>query len=753
MRQALAEARLVTLVGVGGVGKTRLALHVARELRRAFRDGAHLVELAKVQDPALVPQAVAAALDLHGQTVRDATTVVVDYLADRQLLLVLDNCEHLIDACAALATTLLTNAPGLRVLATSRQPLGVPGEQLCPVSPLSVPAANEPLGSPSQYEALALFEQRAAMVSPEFTLEAANGPAVAQLCRRLDGIPLAIELAAVRVRVLSVEQILNRLENRFQLLSAGKRDAVPRHQTLRAAVDWSYELCTEAERLLWARCSVFAGEFDLDAVETVCVGEGLTGDDVFQGITGLTDKSILTRVADAPRARYRMLDTIRQYGRQRLAEAGEDATVRRRHRDYYLGLAERSDAESTGPRQGEWIARLNAERPNLWAALDYCLATPGEIRTGLRLSTALWFYWIAGGIVREGRHWLDRALALDTDAGPERARALWLAGWIAICQGDAAGALSLLEQSRCLATQLGDDTALTDALQAIGCALEWNDKPTQATPLLDEALARHRASGRWTTPGLLNFAERAQSAALLGDTETAMALLREAETLCTARGERWALSWTEWGVGLGWWRAGKPSQAALHLSPALRKKQEVDDRLGIVCCVELLAWVAEAEGDPHRAAVLLGATERMWELIGRPLFDTHTLLAWRDQARVRAREALGEKRFGSCCRQGAEMSQQDVIALALGERAAPAPATRAPAQAPVTSLLTKRELQVAALVASGKSNREIAASLVISRRTAEGHVEHILTKLGFTCRSQIAAAWAAASATPRASHS
>lgn len=740
VKQALTNARLVTLVGVGGVGKTRLAMHVARELRRAFPDGVHVVELAEVRDAGLVPQAVAAALGLHDQTVRDATTVLVDYLADKRLLLVLDNCEHLIDGCGALASTLLATAAGLRVLATSREPLAVLGEHVWPVPPLSVPAANEPLESSQRWESLMLFEQRAAAVSPGFTLGADNGAAVARLCQRLDGIPLAIELAAVRVRVLSVEDILTRLENRFQLLTTGYREAVPRHQTLRAAVEWSYELCTDVERLLWARCSVFAGEFGLDAAESVCAGEDLTNDEVFRGMMGLLDKSVLTRAADAPGARYRMLDTIRHYGQERLAAGGKVATVRRRHRDYYLGVAQRFDTESAGPRQDECIARLQAERPNMWAALDYCLTTAGETRTGLRLCGALWFYWIAGGFVREGRHWLDQALALDTDASPERARALWLTGWIAICQGDATEALSLLEESRRLATQVGDDAVLTDALQALGCALEWNDKPDLAMPLLDEALVRHRASGQWTAPGLLVFAERAQAAALLGDTETAMALLREAETLCTPRGERWALSWTEWGVGLGWWQAGKPSQAARYLSPALQKKQELDDRLGIVCCVEMLAWAA-VDGDPHRAAVLLGATERMWELIGRPLFDTPTLLTWRDRACAGARKALGKQGFDSCHRQGAQMSRHDVMALALGKHAAPTRAAHPAAESPPPSPLTKREREVTALVAAGKSNKQIAASLVISQRTAETHIENILAKLGFTSRTQIAA-WA-----------
>ena len=742
VRRVLANARLVTLVGVGGVGKTRLAVHVARELRRVFPGGVHLVELAEVQDPDLVPQAVAAAVGLRDQTVRDATTVLVDYLADKRLLLVLDNCEHLIEACGALASTLLVTAAGLRVLATSREPLNIPGEHLWPVPPLSVPAATEPPESSQRWEALALFEQRAAAVVPGFTLESGNRATATRLCQRLDGIPLAIELAAVRVRVLSVEQILDRLENRFQLLTTGHREAVPRHQTLRAAVEWSYELCTDAERLLWARCSVFAGEFDLDAAESVCVGEDLTRNEVFEGLTGLIDKSILTGVPDAPGARYRMLDTIRHYGQERLAEAGKVTTMRRRHRDYYLEVAERSDSsESGGPRQGEWVARLNTERPNLWAALDYCLTTSGEIRTGLRLSTALWFYWIVGGFVREGRHWLDRALALDTDASPERARALWLTGWIAICQGNATEASGLLEQSRRLAEQFGDGTVFTYALQTIGAAQVWKDNPTLGVPLLDEALARHRASGRWTAAGLLNFAERAQAAALLGDTETAMALLREVQTLCTPRGERWALSVTEWSVGVSWWVAGKPSQAAVHLSPALRKMRELDDRLGIAYCVELLAWVAVADGDPDRAPVLLGATERLWELIGRPLFGSPTLLAWRDQVHMRAREAFGEQRFDCGRRQGAAMSQHDVIALALGESAAPTPAAHAPGESPVASPLTKREREVATLVASGHSNREIAASLVISPRTAETHVENILTKLGFTSRTQIAA-WA-----------
>ncbi|GAB3979970.1 LuxR family transcriptional regulator [Actinoallomurus acanthiterrae] len=739
LKHALSESRLVTLTGVGGVGKSRLALRVGRELQRAFADGVWLVELAEIQDPAFVPSAVAAALGVLEQSARDAETVLVDYLASKRLLLLLDNCEHLLESCCLLADRLLSAAPGLRVLATSREPLGIIAERVWPVPPLSMPAQDATGDRPyTDYEALALFQDRASMVMPGFTIGPDNAAAVIRLCRDLDGVPLAIELAAVRMRTLTADQILVRLENRFKLLTTGNRAAAPRHQTLRAAVEWSFDLCTESERTLWARCSVFAGEFDLDAVESVCTDDD-ADEDVFVIVAGLIGKSVLAVEQTGRIARYRMLETIRQFGQERLAEIGETEALRTRHRDYYLRLAEEADAGSCGPDQSELGDRLRADRTNFWAALDHCCTVPGEARTGLRMATALWYHWIACGFVRDGRYWLDRALALDPTPSGERAKALWINGWIAHLQGEPDTSQEFHRQSRDLAERLGDEATLTFATQFLGDSEMWAGDLEDAARLLDHALARHRASGRWTAPGLLAFALRAQTAGLLGDVDHAVALLDECRAICASLGERWALSWTEWNVGVTWWSLNEPAKAVPHLRASLLNKQGLNDLIGIPCCVELLSWVAAAAGDFRRAAVLLGFARKMWEPIGRPLFESETLLAWSRQRAKETRAALGDAEFEADLRKGALLTQEDLVAYAVGGREPePRTTTLVPPEPDSDTALTTRECEVACLVAQGMSNKQIAAELVIAQRTAEGHVERILNKLGFGSRAQIA---------------
>lgn len=751
IKHALTESRMVTLTGVGGVGKSRLALHVAHEIRRAFPDGIWLVELAELTDATLVAHTVAVTLHLLDQSVRDAESVLVDYLTDKRILLVLDNCEHLLDACGNLAEMLLAAASDVRVLATSREPLRVSAENIWQVPPLSVPttangatpdetpSADSPHERPSRrHEALLLFEDRAASGIPGFTLNRENEDVIGQLCQRLDGIPLAIELAAVRLRVLSAEQILSRLEDRFHLLTTGSRGSPARHQTLQAAVGWSYDLCSETERTLWSRCSVFTGEFDLGAAEQVCTDEGMAAADVLTGIAGLVNKSVLTRGESGNLATYRMLETIRQYGRERLAEAGEDDTLRRRHRDYYLMLAEQSDVDSCGPHQPELVRTLRFERANIMTALEYCLDTPGEARIGLRMATALWFYWIACGFVRDGRRVLDRALDLDTEPSSERAHGLWISGWIAHLQGDIDASLALHHQSRELANRLGDQTAMTYAMQFLGDAKMWAGDLTHALPLLEEVLDRHRSAHRWTAPALLVFALRAQAAGLLGDPDQAMRLLAECRSLCEKLGEQWALSWTEWNVAVTWWAAGEPDKAAEHVRTSLRHKHDLDDLLGIPCCVELLAWVAATNGKARHAAVLFGALRELWKPIGRPLFDSETLLTWSREAAELSRKTLGGTQYVSAMRQGAQLTHDELISCALGEKAFGERERNVVAESS-GKLVTKREQEVAELVTSGMSNREIAAKLVISQRTVDSHVDHILSKLGFTSRVQIAA--------------
>lgn len=745
VKRALMNSRLVTLVGPGGVGKSRLALHVARDLRRSYPDGVFLVELAKVQCHLPVASAVAAALVMD-RSVRDPEAALVDYLADKRMLVLLDNCEHVLDGCAKLMTTLLSAAPGLTVLATSREPMCVAAENVWPVAPLSVPGTREgalcgsfELDGPSRsYEAVALFEARASAVSPEFSITPENEAAVVRLCQRLDGVPLALELAAVRVRVLSVEQILARLEHRFQLLTTGNRAALPRHQTLRAAVGWSYDLCTEQERVLWARLSVFAGEFELDAAENVCAGDGLTTDAVLAGIAGLVDKSVLTKVEHGLFVRYTMLETIRQYGAERLTEEGDQDELRRRHRDYYLRLAENADAESWGPRQAELVRMLRAERANLCIALEYCVNMPGEARSGLRLASALWFYWIVCGFVRDGRYWLDKLLALETEPTAERARALRTNGWVAFFQGDSDGSIEMTSQARESARRLGDETELAYATEFLGAGYACAGDFARALPLLDEALGMHERSGKWTAPALVAFSSRARAASLLDESTDAAALLLRGEEICASLGESWARSWAEWNLSVIRWRQGRFDEAADRLLEALRIKRDLDDQLGIPFCVDLLAALAGVTGAPHRSAVLFGATEKMWRPIGLPLFGTELLLDWREQAKARSREALGSRAFDAAWREGGALTQPAAIAYALGESTEAATAAAVEAAMSPQAVLTKRERQVAELVAGGMSNREIAAELVISQRTAESHIEHIMSKLGFNSRTQIA---------------
>jgi predicted ATPase/DNA-binding CsgD family transcriptional regulator len=721
VRHLLSESRLITLTGVGGVGKSRLALHVARQLRRAFPDGVLLVELAKLDDPALVGSAVLAALGLTDTSAREHTDVLIDHLEDKRLLLVMDNCEHLLTACARLVATLLPAAPGLRVLATSREPLGIDGEQIWRVPPLSVPGPDAGRDETREYEALTLFEERAAA---GFALDATNRAAVAELCRQLDGLPLAIELAAaVWLRTMSVEEILRRLPDRFDL-PANAGAALARHRTLLATVEWSFELCSAAERRLWARLSVFAGEFDLDAADAVC------GDDVLGGIAGLLDKSILIRGGDGFRARYRMLETIRQYGAERLTMTHERDTLRRRHRDYYLSLVERADAESCGPLLPEWTARLSADRANLWAALDYCLTEPGESRTGLRMAASLWPYWVARGFVRDGRHWLDRALALDTAPSRERARALWVDGWIAYLQADKPASLALLEESRELSRELGDAREETYAIQHLGMSLLASG--VDAVALVDEALARHRRSP-WTAPSLLIFVQRAGAAVDQGDYDLARTLQYEGVAVCESLGESFARAWIEWNLGILSWVLGKPEQARHHLRESIQRMVDVGDRLGFTCCVEVSGWVAVSTGDLRRAAVLFGAADRGWTLVSAPLFGFPNLLDHREECRRRCRRNLGERAFGTARLEGARLDQEQVENVALGgspESGAPPGGGR---------VLTAREAEIAGMIAQGMSNRDIASALVIAQRTVEGHVEHMLRKLGFGSRSQIAA--------------
>lgn len=739
VRRSMTASRLVTLTGVGGVGKTRLALRVAQDARRAFSDGVAVAELADVSEPELVSHAVAQAVHVRHDSTQDVLAAIVGHLRERQLLLVIDNCEHLLEPCADLIAELLASTDRLHILATSREPLGVLGEHTWPVPPLSIPdlanVAPARGGYSYGHEAVELFQERAAAVIPGFALEGSSKDAAAELCQRLDGLPLAIELAAVRIRVLPIEEILNRLKDRYSLLKSGNRGGPARHQTLWAAVDWSFELCSAAERTMWSRVSVFNGGFDMQAAEAVCTDEDISEADVLDLITGLIDKSVVVRDGSGPGARFRLLETIKDYGRRKLSANGEEEQVRRKHRDYYLRVAEESEKAWFGPDQVMWRDRLQSDQANLWAALEFCLTRPGEETVGLRMAAALCYFWNACGHLRDGRYWLGRALKTDPQPSRERAKVLWVNGWDAMTQGDNSTAQEYFSECVKLGRELDDPTAIAYANQFSGSSKQFMGQLDEAKSLLEDAVARHKGLGTLNSLSVLATTQLAFVSCLIGELDRAIALCEEARDVCERYGERWTLSWTLWVLGLARWTRQDYETASEVLEQALEAKWSLNDRLGVSSCVELLGWMATERDDCRRAARLFGAGRRMWEAIGDQLFGSATLIKNHHDYEERVRDALGVTSFAQEYRQGAEMMTESAIAFALKREVHPQ-STRSPQP---QQTLTRREQEVCQLVAEGLSNKEIADRLVISRRTAEGHVEHILVKLGFTSRTQVAA--------------
>ena len=759
VRRLLAGSHLVTLTGVGGVGKTRLALRAAAGLARAFPDGVWLVRLDQLRQEALVAQAVAGTLGLQDRAGCSPAASLAEYLAERRLLLVLDNCEHLVGAVAKLADQLLRAAPDLRVLATSREALNIDGETVLgpPVPPLAVPEPGQrlTLAELGLFPAVVLFAQRAGQVMAGFAVSEANQAAVAGICHRLEGLPLALELAAAQTRALSAEQIDARLGDRLGLLTRGSRARPARQQTLRASIEWSHERCTEAEQLLWARVSVFAGGFELDAVEEICADHRLTAGEMLRLLAALVDKSVLIAEHSEGVARYRLPETLREYGQERLQQAGEYTLLRRRHRDWHEQLAARTDTGSLSPQIAEWEARLFRERANVRAAQDFCQAEPGEAEAGLRIAIHVWFYyyWIAGHL-SEGRYRLGPALARVSEPTVWRARGLLLAGFLAVMSGDRGAAQPLVAEGADLARQLGDPAARAFAAWVAGAACVFVGDLPQAIAHYENGLAVLPAAADHSGQRILLLIGIALTAGLAGDEERAAACHRDVAALAEAGSEflrrRYSAS-TLWALGLAVWRRGDLDRATGLEQESLRLREVLYDSVGSAHNVEALAWIAGSGRQLERAAVLLGAAAGLRRSTGATL-DGFQLMAEHQRACERlARQALGEQAFRAAYDRGLELPAEDAVTYALQQPQQPPkkpPArlpenSRAPAM-PGGGLLTPRELQVARLVAGGRSNKQIAAELVISQRTAEGHVERILAKLGFTSRAQVAA-WVAAS--------
>jgi len=754
VKRLIADSRLVTLTGVGGVGKTRLSLRVAADVRRAFHDGTWLVDLAELRDPDLLAREfqdvdvlaylVAVTLGLGKQAGGPPLRLLTAQLADRETLLILDNCEHLLSAVAVLASTLLANCPRLRILATSREPLAVGGEFVFPVPPLATPDPRQPSSAAALvlYEAVALFVARAQMVRPEFRLTDDNRVAVVEVCHRLDGLPLAIELAAARICALAPEQILGRLAHRFALLNRGSRDAPRRQQTLRACVDWSYELCSNPERVLWARLSVFAGGFDLDAVEGVCADDMLPERDMLDLVATLVDRSILVREGgQSEHARYRLLDTLRDYGQEKLNEYAGDTSLRRRHRDWYRQLVALGRAEWIGNRQGYWLDRLTREHANLRAAVEYCLAEPGEAGAALDIAVTLPTPYWWGGRLGEGRRWLDRASAQSTKPTALRARALVLACHLALNQGEADAGTRLLDQGDDIAQRLGAAVVRAHAALIRGFKESIDGDHAQAMRTFERGLAflsTVSSSEVDMRVQLLNVL--AVTAALAGDNERTLAWRQEMLDLTEPRGEVYNRSAAVMAGGLAHWLQGDQATAAAQVAESLRLKQAggLNDPWSTAFCLEILAWITASQRQYHRAAVLLGAAEGIRLDIGFSFKSYRHLVGYHTACHRQLCGALGDAGFADALGQGQSLTLEDALAYAVDERR---PMVRRPPDG--TASLTRREREVAGLVARGLTNKEIATTLVISQRTAESHVENILNKLAFTNRAQVAA-WTAA---------
>ncbi|MFI8998945.1 LuxR C-terminal-related transcriptional regulator [Streptomyces sp. NPDC053542] len=743
VRRLLGEARLVTLLGPGGVGKSRVALRTAAALKEEFPDGIWLAELSALRSAELLPQTMAAVLGLPEQAGRRTVDALVEHLQDRQALLVLDTCEHLVDACAMLADLLLREAPRVRILTTSREPLDVPGEHTVQIPPLPVedtPEARNGCG------AVALFAQRAAAVVPGFTVTAANRPHVVALCRRLDGIPLAVELAAVRLRAIPLAQLVARLEGRFEVLTGSRRAvALPRHQTLRTAIGWSHELCTPEERLLWARLSVFAGSFDLAAAEDVCGGGELPAGEVVEHLIGLVDKSVVLRAEEGDGegagdgSRYRLLDTIREYGAEWLEKAGEAKEFRGRHFAYYRRLGDRFRARFLTDEQLSLYEALLREQANLRAALGHAVGADGDPVAGLELAARLWPFWRTAGLQKEGRHWIGKALELVPEERPERAAGLLSAGMLCLWQGDPQGILRECGRARELAERLGDAAVRRWADGFLGLARGMLGEIERSAGLLAPVRAEMVATGDRLGTVMLSYHE-AFLRITAGDCEGARALCEVALRYLDAPEERVLRSVVLSTQGLALWRQGQRPEGARLTRTALRLKSELHERYGVAYCAEVLAWDAAEDGRYARAAWVLGVAQGVWRSVGATMFGMRAWLEVHDRVVAAARRALGDCGYDRLFEQGLRLPLDRAVQLILADAESPtvAPRRTADGRVPGGEALTRREREVAALVADGLSNREIAERLVISKRTADAHVEHIFTKLGVSSRTEIA---------------
>ena len=704
----LSGASLLTLTGPGGVGKTRLALEIGAQSVAAFPDGVWLVELASVSEGGLVGDAVASALQLKQRPNAETLSTLVDELAERRTLIVLDNCEHLIEAVVDVVDQVIRRCPEVHILATSREALGIGGESLMAVPSLSLPASDGGgslgLDALAECEAVRLFLNRARAVLPGFELTEDNAAAVAQICRRLDGIPLAVELAAARVRSLPPRQIADRLDGRFRLLTGGSRTALPRHRTLRAAMDWSFDLLEEPEQLLLMRLSVFAGSFSLEAAEAVCAEGIIREEEILDLLSHLVDRSLLLPEVASSEARYRMLETIRDYAQERLAESGDASARFLRHRDWFVDLVDRArPAFFSGPVQPEWVARLADDHDNLRAALRWAHEDPDGADAELGLASGLWRFWEVRGDLEEGSVWLERALArLGGEVSTRRASALTGAGVLSAHRGDYAAASAFHEASLMLNRELGQPLAVAAACNNCASVAIEQGQLDRARELYTEAIGLSRAGGdsQGVAFGLINLADLAER---MGETAEADRLYAESIGIFEKFGDQWGVAHVSTRLAQAARRRGDLARArrgyeealamhravgdrhaearalanlgdvsgddgdhqraeALYLE-SLRLRSELGDRVGTAAVLERLAGVAEDR--PERAAMLIGAAGAIRDAVGAPLSAGG--VARLDQFLAGLRDAAGRDIVDAALAEGRHAPLRQTLARARGE--------------------------------------------------------------------------------------
>ena len=720
LRKKLGAARVVSLVGPGGVGKTRLALRAAAGLARGFPGGAWLVELAEVRDPSLVGYAVMSSLDLRDQAATEPRALLRSYLADKELLLVLDNCEHLLGAAAEMVNEVVRAAPGVRVIATSREPLAVAGEHVLPIPPLELPAVDD--GALRENEAVMLFVERAAAASGAFELTLGNQAAVADVCRRLDGLPLAIELAAVRTRALSVEQILERLSDRFGLLVGGGRAAIPRHQTLETTIEWSHDLLSAGERTLLRRLCVFAGRFTLEDVEGVCEFD-------LDHVSSLVEKSLVIKEDVSGVACYRLHETMREYAALKLREAGEVEALGERCTDYYVKLC-----ALTGPparyRLAEWLEWMQLEIDNIRAILRHCLDR-GDFSRGIELVAALGWFWITRATT-EGVAWLDQMLAGGRGEKESIALACFLRGFLAVLQADTTAALPWLQRAVDAARELDHAGLLTQATSMASIAAMTAGDRAASDAFYEEALtAVAEANDLAATTSVLQA--RALNGMFTGELDAVREATSEGVSLSRGAGDLYVLEIMLMELAFVTLIMGDTDAAKPLYTEALQIARRIDDRLAQSYLLAAFGWFAAGAREARLGAQLLGAAEAT--RLGAGAGIIAPLAPLLDQAEESAVAVLGRPKFDAEFTAGKRMNREAAIGLALGESID----ARAASDGDGAGVLGKREAEVASLVAEGLSNRQIGARLFISERTVDSHVRSILNKLGFNSRAQIAA--------------